>query len=365
VKRILALILLAAAAGAKSPKPKASPKPAASPTPEASPTPTPSPTPAPPPPPPAKITAPAKSSPAPEPALALLPEKASNGAPVLATVTGLQDGDAVTLTFAGEWIPCHADEGRAECLIGIDLDMETGKSFSVIARVKRDGKTTQKKQSIALEDSKYEVQTLTLPPEKVNPSDENLKRIERENKELAALWHVVTPDRFWHGDFHQPVSGIVLEKFGGRRVINGQARAPHSALDQRAPEGTPIYAINAGKVIFEEEQFFGGNVTVIDHGQGVYSMYMHQSKQVVKVGDMVETGQKIGEAGATGRATGPHLHWGVRVDGARVDPTKLLALDLTSTEIPGRAWAGTSGAMTMGASTAGTPAMTSGTSGNP
>ena len=346
----------AAGAGKKSGGAKAtpSPSPVASPSPE----PSPSPTPKPPAPRAAIVPAPAVDlANAPEPTLEVTPTVASNGGAVLAIVHGLVKGDSVTGTFAGDAVPFWPGDGEATALVGVDLNVKTGTSYVVDARIRRGKKTIHKSFNLRVEDAHYEVQRVNgLPPEKVNPNPESLKRIEREAKELAAFWPIWTPTRYWHGAFIKPVPGIVIEKFGGRRVINGEDRAPHSGYDQRAPTGTPIHAINAGVIVLAEEQFFCGNTTVIDHGQGVYSMYCHQSKLLVKVGQKVEKGEVIGLTGATGRVTGPHIHWGVRVDDARVDPAKLFTVDLSATEQPGFVLAidtaGEAAAMVMGSAEA-------------
>jgi murein DD-endopeptidase MepM/ murein hydrolase activator NlpD len=114
--------------------------------------------------------------------------------------------------------------------------------------------------------------------------------------------------------------------FGHRRVFNGQPRAPHSGADLRATTGTPIYAANRGRIVLAKELFFSGNAVYVDHGHGLYTTYLHLSKIDVAVGQMVERGQQLGLAGATGRVTGAHLHWGVRLVDARVDPFSLIRI---------------------------------------
>ena len=124
-----------------------------------------------------------------------------------------------------------------------------------------------------------------------------------------------------------PVEGATDGRnFGHRRVFNGQPRAPHSGADLRARTGTPILAANSGRVVLAKDLFYSGNAVFIDHGLGLFTTYLHLSKIDVAVGDIVEQGQQIGLAGATGRVTGPHLHWGVRLLDARVDPFSLVRL---------------------------------------
>ena len=135
----------------------------------------------------------------------------------------------------------------------------------------------------------------------------------------------MTPPR-WRTPFLPPVEEYRPTNFGARRVINGDPRMPHSAVDIRLPAGTPVRAIADGRVAFAGEQFFGGRSVVIDHGGGVFSVYYHLKEFSVAEGQEIFRGDRIGSVGATGRATGPHLHFGVRVPGGRVDPTRLFAL---------------------------------------
>ena len=275
---------------------------------------------------PARIVEPPAGESPSDPAVTLVPPSVVNGGATLVVVRGLVEGDSVTGTFNGESVPFAAAAGKATALVGIDLDVKPGK-YPVVVKVKRaSGKPSTVKIELPVEDAKYEVEKLTLPKEKVTDFDpKTLARINKEAKALSSLWPKWAPERSWSGAFQKPVPGDVRSVFGGRRVINGEPRSPHAGIDQRGAEGTPIVAVNGARVAYVGNQFFSGNVTVLDHGHGVFTMYAHQSKIVVKEGDHVEAGQKIGEIGATGRATGPHLHWGVRVNGARVDPLRLLA----------------------------------------
>jgi murein DD-endopeptidase MepM/ murein hydrolase activator NlpD len=155
--------------------------------------------------------------------------------------------------------------------------------------------------------------------------DATLRRIEMEAGELSRRFSRVTPPR-WRTPFLPPVKKYRPVNFGARRVINGDPRMPHSAVDIHLPEGTPVRAIADGKVAFAGEQFFGGRSVVIDHGGGVFSIYYHLKEYSLAEGQEISRGDRVGSVGATGRATGPHLHFGVRVPGGRVDPTRLLVL---------------------------------------
>jgi murein DD-endopeptidase MepM/ murein hydrolase activator NlpD len=124
----------------------------------------------------------------------------------------------------------------------------------------------------------------------------------------------------------RPVSSKLTSGFGRRRIVNGEPRSPHSGVDLKATTGTPIRAANAGKVVMAKDLFFAGKTIILDHGLGLYTVYAHCSKMHAKLGDQVGLGEIIGEVGATGRVTGPHLHWACRINGARVNPLGLTTL---------------------------------------
>jgi murein DD-endopeptidase MepM/ murein hydrolase activator NlpD len=170
----------------------------------------------------------------------------------------------------------------------------------------------------------YGTQKLTLPPEMVELDDPTLQRVLKEQKIMQALWKEPELDLFWHGAFVKPIPGEIVGPFGKGRIINGQPRSPHSGVDLRGAAGTPIKAMNRGKIVLTDDQFFSGRSVVIDHGGEILSMYFHMEKILVQQGDMVEKGRIIGLVGSTGRATGPHLHWGVRINGLRIDPMTLI-----------------------------------------
>lgn len=172
----------------------------------------------------------------------------------------------------------------------------------------------------------YGVRRLTLPKNMVDPDTESLKRIQEESLKMAELWKNSVPFPIWNGPFIRPAPGKVIGKFGRKSIINDQPRAPHSGIDIRGKRGSPVKAANHGKVVLSEDLFFSGNSVVIDHGGDIQSMYFHLDKIQVKTGDMVKKGGIIGLMGSTGRATGPHLHFGIRINGARIDPLRLIAI---------------------------------------
>jgi murein DD-endopeptidase MepM/ murein hydrolase activator NlpD len=152
------------------------------------------------------------------------------------------------------------------------------------------------------------------------PSPEELARIRREQEKLRQVYAAGSPERLWSGGFDLPVPGEVSGPFGVRRTFNGEPRSQHSGVDLRARTGDPVRVSSAGVVRLAEELFFSGNAVIVDHGAGVFTSYLHLSRIDVAVGQPVARGEIVGLIGATGRATGPHLHWGVKVNTVNVNP---------------------------------------------
>jgi hypothetical protein len=240
--------------------------------------------------------------------------------PDSATVEGSVDSKPLTFfPYAG---------GHA-ALFGIDLETKPGAHPWRVGVVEpgREPRSAQGRVRVVRRD--FHVERLTLPNTMVDLDPETERRAVAEGKQLAALYRTITPERFWRGKFTTPVSAAGAGTgFGARRIINGQPRSPHSGSDFSAPTGTPVVAVNAGKVAFVAEFFFPGRLVILDHGLGLYTAYFHLDTIAVVEGERVERGQTLGTVGATGRATGPHLHFGAQVAGARVDPTTLLGLSL-------------------------------------
>jgi murein DD-endopeptidase MepM/ murein hydrolase activator NlpD len=174
----------------------------------------------------------------------------------------------------------------------------------------------------------FKTETLRVPSRYVEPDKETLRRIAADKEIKNAAFAHQDPQSEWSGKFRAPVDSTASEGFGTRRTFNGKLASVHRGLDYHAKTGTPIVASNSGEVVLARELFYEGNCVVIDHGQQFMTMYMHMSKLGVTEGEKVEKGQEIGLSGATGRATGPHLHMAVRWQGAYLDPAELLAMPL-------------------------------------
>lgn len=175
--------------------------------------------------------------------------------------------------------------------------------------------------SFSVGTKKYPEQRITLKnTQQVNPNPANLKRIEGELAEQISAYRTFSPNTPSNLLLDKPVNGPLSSKFGVRRFFNGEERNPHAGLDFAVPAGTPIKTPAAGKVILIGNYFFNGNTVFVDHGQGFISMFCHMSKIDVKLGQSLARGAVVGKVGATGRATGPHMHWNISLNDARVDP---------------------------------------------
>jgi murein DD-endopeptidase MepM/ murein hydrolase activator NlpD len=211
-------------------------------------------------------------------------------------------------------------------LIGIDLDVDPGDHPVTVRVTAVNGALAETVHTLAVEPKRFATRRLSVEPRYVDPPPAVVERILRERDHLAALFPVSTAARYWRDGFLRPVPGRANSAFGRRSVFNGQPRSPHSGADFRAGAGTPIKAPNDGVVVLAADLYFSGNVVIIDHGSGLYSFFAHLSEIDVTEGDRVRKGMIVGEVGATGRVTGPHLHWTVRLNDARVDPLSLLEL---------------------------------------
>jgi murein DD-endopeptidase MepM/ murein hydrolase activator NlpD len=210
-------------------------------------------------------------------------------------------------------------------LIGIDLDVAPG-LHHVSVEGQAGAQKIQTTYELRVRPHTFPTRRLSVDEAFVNPPAEMETRIQQEAVELQRIWKRSAPERLWSGHFVRPVPGEAVSRFGTRSVFNGQPRNPHSGADFMSPTGTPIHAPNGGRVMLARELYFSGNTVVIDHGLGVFSLLAHLSVIDVHEDDTVAADQIVGRVGATGRVTGAHLHWAVRIGEARVDPLSVLAL---------------------------------------
>jgi murein DD-endopeptidase MepM/ murein hydrolase activator NlpD len=189
-----------------------------------------------------------------------------------------------------------------------------------------DGRTIERAYAIAIAPKTFPARRITVDPKFVDPPASEMPRIEAERKAVENIFAHPTTERYWKQPFVVPVPGASTSSFGRRSIVNGQPRGQHTGADFQAATGTPVVAPNRGRVALAADQYFPGKTVIIDHGLGLYSYLAHLSQFAIEEGAIVERGQKIGLSGATGRVTGPHLHWTMRIGAARVDPLSLIAV---------------------------------------
>jgi len=226
------------------------------------------------------------------------------------------------VTFNGYGAPVLRAGSGWVAVVGIPLDAAPGPQSAQLQPA--DGKARALEFEVT--DKRYDEQRLKVSNKRhVDPSPEDLERIERESRRVEAALGHYSADRVPDLAMRTPVPGPRSSSFGLRRFFNDQPRKPHSGMDIAAPTGTPVLNPSPGRVLDTGDFFFNGNTVFVDHGEGVVTMYCHLSRIDVKPGDDVATGAVLGAVGATGRVTGPHLHWSIAVNRAMVDPALFLA----------------------------------------
>ncbi|HUA93417.1 MAG TPA: M23 family metallopeptidase [Terracidiphilus sp.] len=214
-------------------------------------------------------------------------------------------------------------------LAGVDVEAAVGPSTLRIRLKANGGAERDTSQTVDIHEAHYRTGTLSVAPKFVEPAPEAMTEIRAEIALKEKVFAASAPEPLWSGDFRAPVTSPPTDSFGTRRTFNGKLASVHKGMDFRAHSGTPVRAGNSGVVVLARPLYFEGNCVVIDHGMGLYTLSMHLSRFDVHEGDHVMKGQRIGLSGATGRVTGPHLHWAVRWENAYLDPAKLLKLNLS------------------------------------
>ncbi|MBF0186590.1 MAG: M23 family metallopeptidase [Magnetococcales bacterium] len=244
------------------------------------------------------------------------------GSAVLLHVKGAPEGSRLKGKLNGHAFPFD-DQGRA--LIALDMRTKPGNIPLRVTVTTPNGAKHRLAKTVSVKKREYKVERIDgLPKKKVSLNKEDLARAKKETASIRATYKLKGGHAAYGNGFQMPVEGRISGVFGSQRILNGKPRSPHSGVDIAAPKGTPIMTIAPGRVVLAgKDYFFTGNTIVIDHGDGVSSLYSHLNAIHVSEGNWAPEGTLIGEIGMTGRATGPHLHWGVRVRGARVDPLML------------------------------------------
>ena len=255
---------------------------------------------------------------------------ARQGEVVMVKVPEADREAAMSGTFMGRAVPFFVDTrpqrpGGYAGLLGIDVQDPPGAQRLTII-VKGNGRERCLQVFVTVIKGDFPVQRLTLPREKVDLDEKSVVRWKEEQRAVTFALARDFPKLLWERPFGEPVQGPRTGAFGSVRIMNGQPRAPHNGIDIAAPLGTDVAASSDGVVRLAVDHLLSGKGVYLDHGFGLYTMYFHLSEVLVRDGDSVKAGQIIGRVGATGRASGPHLHWGARLNGARVDPESLLAV---------------------------------------
>jgi hypothetical protein len=264
--------------------------------------------------------------PAPAPGLTVVASTAVpvQGAVVAITVTSELPLPALVLADGDTRFPLERAAGGTvfRGLLGLDLAASTGARHVVF---EAPGGATRVAWSFRVVAGRFRVQSLSVDPRFVEVPKEEQERVKADQARVAEAYRHGSAGRLWTS-FKRPVDAPSNGNFGARRVYNGKTRSFHTGLDLAVPEGTPVAAAGDGRVVLAGDLYFSGGTVLLDHGAGLFTQYFHLSCIDVKEGDTVTKGTRLGASGHTGRVTGPHLHWGAKLFGARVNPENLLAL---------------------------------------
>ena len=267
----------------------------------------------------------------------IVPAQTTPGLEVALVARAMQPGEVVLVNVTcecGEGSPSASafdrdiplaqspDGTRWQGLIGIDLDVAPG-DYPLVVSAPHLRPPPARETSLRVQPKQFRTRTLRVAPEFVDPPGDVLDRILSEASRINGIFKTVTPQQ-WDQPFALPLMTEPSSNFGSRSVFNGQPRSPHAGIDFRSPTGTVVTAPAAGTVVLAADLFFTGNTVIVDHGAGLYSLFAHLSAMTAREGDVVGLGARLGRVGATGRVTGPHLHWSVRLSGTRVDPLSLM-----------------------------------------
>ena len=266
------------------------------------------------------------------PSVSLTPAIVVAGSPELLRISAPE-----AKSINGEWLDRKLeffpsrDHRTWFALAGVDVEAPAATSTLQIHLRLANNATRDLTETIEIHPAHYRTGILTVPPRFVEPGPDELKQIAADSEIKAKVFATSADQPLWSGTFRAPVHSPPTDSFGTRRTFNGKLASIHKGMDFRAPMGTVVRAGNSGTVVLARPLYYEGNCVVIDHGLGLYTLSMHFSRIDVHEGQHVNAGDPLGLSGATGRVTGPHLHWAVRWQGAYLDPAKLLRLNLDAT----------------------------------
>ena len=256
------------------------------------------------------------------------PKKLVNGSPALFQLSASARVKNVSGVWLGHALIFFQSAGSWYALAGVPVETAPGAYDLKLTETLTGGRAVELKRKVKITKAIYPSITVKVSKQYTEPNPEQLHEINADKELKQKTFAASTPDRLWSGDFVAPVSASISDIFGTARVFNQEVQSRHLGLDYGVPAGTPVHAVNRGAVILARPLYFEGSCVVIDHGQGLFSLYLHLSEFRVKEGDQVDTAQLIGVSGGSGRATGPHLHLALRWQGVYLDPALLLKLHL-------------------------------------
>jgi murein DD-endopeptidase MepM/ murein hydrolase activator NlpD len=258
------------------------------------------------------------------------PTQLVNGSPIVFEVTPPMRLTSLSATWLDHQILLSYDATAKAWygIAGVSLEAKPGSYALSLKGTTAKGSDISFSRTIAVHTGKYPSIAVSVAKRFTEPSKEQLERIQQDKTVKQDVFHHTDPEREWSGEFRAPVEAKVSDVFGTRRTFNGKVQSMHQGLDFAVPTGTPISAANSGTILLAGPLYFEGNCVVIDHGQGLLTLYLHLSEIKVKQGEQVKRGEELGLSGGTGRATGPHLHLAVRWQGVYLNPATLLALKL-------------------------------------
>ncbi len=246
------------------------------------------------------------------------PAVISQGGAVVITVTGDRPDGALQVRFAGRTWPLYRDSTRWRTYLGTDPNTAAGSRAIVVELVDHDSIQVLARRLITVRRVAFPRRTLTFDPETLALLTP--EKVAEEQAKVASGLRVLEPAQLWSASFRMPVTGTITSPYGVISIYQGASHGWHHGIDIAAPEGEIVRAANSGIVRLAEPLPLSGNTVIVDHGMGILTFYMHMSALDVTAGERVHTGDIVGRVGSTGLATGPHLHWGVRVNGVYVDP---------------------------------------------
>ncbi len=253
----------------------------------------------------------------------VLPDEISPGEAFVIKVTGAKTSRLPTASLAKKkFYFGTCGEGCFNAIGAVGIKVKPG-TYTIKLKIGKEKKNL----NLVVKHTSFPVLRLTLPKDKVFLSPDDLARAKREDKILKSIFQIVS-ERLWEGNFILPIENDISTIFGTKRIINQKMISIHRGVDIRGQEGEEVKASNSGRVVLAEELFFGGNTIILDHGQGIYTAYMHLSEFKVKSEDIILKGGIIGFVGSSGRSTGPHLHFGVKVQNINTNPVSLVKLNL-------------------------------------